>query len=88
VPLNRKETGYVAKAKNRPFSLRDFLQSVNGSGTEENYRKNRKVYSQGDPADSVFYVREGKLKVCVLSEHGKRRWSHCTARATFSAKVA
>jgi CRP/FNR family transcriptional regulator, cyclic AMP receptor protein len=70
-PLNRKETGYVAKAKKRPFSLPDFLKSVNGSGTEENYRKDQKVYGQGDPADSVFYVREGKLKVCVLSEHGK-----------------
>jgi CRP/FNR family transcriptional regulator, cyclic AMP receptor protein len=61
----------VAKAKKRPFSLGDFLKSVNGSGTEENYRKNQNVYGQGDPADSVFYVREGKLKVCVLSGHGK-----------------
>jgi CRP/FNR family transcriptional regulator, cyclic AMP receptor protein len=66
----------VAKAKKRPFSLRDFLDSVNGNGTgtgtgTENYRKNQKVYRQGDPADSVFYVQEGKLKVCVLSEHGK-----------------
>jgi CRP/FNR family transcriptional regulator, cyclic AMP receptor protein len=57
--------------KKRPFSLPDFLESVNGSGTEEHYRKSQNVYGQGDPADSVFYVREGKLKVCVLSEHGK-----------------
>jgi CRP/FNR family transcriptional regulator, cyclic AMP receptor protein len=61
----------VAKAKKRPFSLRDFLNSIDGSGTEENYRKNQKVYAQGDPADEVFYVQEGKLKVCVVSEHGK-----------------
>jgi CRP/FNR family transcriptional regulator, cyclic AMP receptor protein len=62
----------VAKAKKRrPFSLRDFLKSVNGSGTEENYCKSQNVYGQGDPADSVFYVREGKLKVCIVSEHGK-----------------
>jgi CRP/FNR family transcriptional regulator, cyclic AMP receptor protein len=61
----------VAKAKKRPFSLRKFLNSMDGSGTEENYRKNQTVYSQGDPADSIFYAREGKLKVCVRSEHGK-----------------
>jgi CRP/FNR family transcriptional regulator, cyclic AMP receptor protein len=61
----------VAKAKKRQFSLRDFLDSMDGSGTEQNYRKNQKVYRQGDPADSVFYVQEGKVKVCVLSEHGK-----------------
>jgi CRP/FNR family cyclic AMP-dependent transcriptional regulator len=61
----------VAKAKKRPFNLDDFLNCFNGGGTEENYRKSQKVYSQGDPADSVFYVQQGKLKVCVLSEHGK-----------------
>jgi CRP/FNR family cyclic AMP-dependent transcriptional regulator len=70
-PINRKETRYVAKAKKKPFSLGDFLKSVNGSGTEENYRKNENVYGQGDPADSVFYVREGKLKVCIVSAQGK-----------------
>jgi hypothetical protein len=53
VPRNRKENGYVAKAKKRPFNLRDFLKSVNGSGTEENYHKNENVYGQGDPADSA-----------------------------------
>jgi CRP/FNR family cyclic AMP-dependent transcriptional regulator len=61
----------VAKAKRRPFSVRDFLDSINGGRTQASYRKNQKVYSQGDPADSVFYVQEGKLKVVVVSEHGK-----------------
>jgi CRP/FNR family cyclic AMP-dependent transcriptional regulator len=27
--------------------------------------------SQGDPADSVFYIQDGKVKVCVISEQGK-----------------
>jgi hypothetical protein len=61
----------VAKAKKQPFDLGDFLNCFDGGGIEENYRKNQKVYSQGDPANSVFYVQEGKLKVCILSEHGK-----------------
>jgi CRP/FNR family transcriptional regulator, cyclic AMP receptor protein len=33
--------------------------------------KNQKVFSQGDPADSVFYIQKGKIKVYVLSELGK-----------------
>jgi CRP/FNR family cyclic AMP-dependent transcriptional regulator len=78
----------VAKAKKRPFSLRDFLNSIDGSGTEENYRKNQKVYAQGDPADEVFYVQEGKLKVCVVSSTGRKRWLRCMARATSSARLA
>ena len=28
-------------------------------------------FSQGDPGDAVFYIQEGKVKVCVVSEQGK-----------------
>jgi CRP-like cAMP-binding protein len=35
-----------------------------------NYRKNQKVFSQGDAADAVFYIQEGKVKVCVVSQQG------------------
>ena len=26
---------------------------------------------QGDPADTVFYIQKGKIKLTVLSDHGK-----------------
>jgi CRP-like cAMP-binding protein len=29
------------------------------------------VFSQGEPADSIFYIQEGKVKLTVLSEQGK-----------------
>ena len=29
------------------------------------------MFSQGDPADAVFYIQEGRAKVCVISERGK-----------------
>jgi CRP/FNR family transcriptional regulator, cyclic AMP receptor protein len=32
---------------------------------------NQKVFSQGTPADAVFYIQKGKVKVTVLSEQGK-----------------
>src|ERR1700704_4744309 len=41
------------------------------AGTEGNYPKDQIVYAQGDPADSVFYVHSGKVKVTVVSEAGK-----------------
>jgi CRP/FNR family cyclic AMP-dependent transcriptional regulator len=34
-------------------------------------RKNQKLYAQGDVADSVFYIQKGKVKITVISEHGK-----------------
>ena len=35
------------------------------------YRKDQIVFSQGDPADAVFYIESGKVKVTVVSEQGK-----------------
>jgi CRP-like cAMP-binding protein len=62
----------VMKAKRkRPFDVETFLATVDGGRTLSTYRKNQTVFSQGDPADSVFYIQEGKVKVCVVSERGK-----------------
>src|SRR5450432_2128927 len=57
--------------RNRPFNVETFLATVGGGRSLSNYRKNQTVFSQGDPADSVFYIQEGKVKVCVVSERGK-----------------
>src|SRR5471030_478972 len=54
-----------------PFDPKAFLAKANGGRTISKYRRNQIVFSQGDPADSVFYIREGKVKVTVLSEQGK-----------------
>ena len=41
-----------------------------GRGIGE-YHKGEIVFSQGDPADAVFYIQSGKVKVTVVSEQGK-----------------
>jgi CRP/FNR family transcriptional regulator, cyclic AMP receptor protein len=62
----------VAKSqKKQPFDVKVFLNTVATGRTVSKYRKNRKVFSQGDPGDAVFYIQEGKVKVCVVSEQGK-----------------
>jgi CRP/FNR family transcriptional regulator, cyclic AMP receptor protein len=60
-----------AKKKKQLFNVNSFLSEVNGGRTITSYRKNERIFSQGDPADAVFYIREGKVKVCVISEQGK-----------------
>ena len=61
-----------AKKTKRPaFKVDDFLAEMDGGRSVLIFRKNRKVFSQGDPADAVFYIQEGKVKVCVISERGK-----------------
>ena len=62
----------MAKArKKRSFDVMAFLNTVGDGRTTATYRERQTVFSQGDPADSVFYIQEGKVKVCVTSEQGK-----------------
>jgi CRP/FNR family cyclic AMP-dependent transcriptional regulator len=53
------------------FDVMDLLTSHNTRWTASKYQENQIVYSQGDPADSVFYVHRGKVKVTVISKRGK-----------------
>ena len=48
-----------------------FLASVSEGKTISKYRKNQIVYTQGEAADAVFYVQQGKVKLTVVSEQGK-----------------
>ena len=57
--------------KKRPFNVKKFLASVNGGRTLSNYEKNQTIFSQGDTADSVFYIQDGKVKISVRSDEGK-----------------
>ena len=60
------------KRKAKPlFDPKAFLAKANGGRTISQYRKNQIVFAQGDPADSVFYIHDGKVKVTVISEQGK-----------------
>src|SRR5450432_2208444 len=54
-----------------PFDPKVFLAKVNGGRSISNYRKDQIVFTQGAPADSVFYIQSGKVKKTVLSEQGK-----------------
>lgn len=36
-----------------------------------NFRKNEVIYSQGDPADALFYIQAGRVKFAVVSQSGK-----------------
>ena len=59
-------------AKRRPqFDPKSFLAKIGDGRTISKYRKGQIVFSQGDPADAVFYIQKGKVKVTVVSDQGK-----------------
>jgi CRP/FNR family cyclic AMP-dependent transcriptional regulator len=49
---------------------RSLVQAQSGRSTE-NYPKNQKIFVQGEPADSVFLIQSGSVKMSVTSEQGK-----------------
>jgi CRP-like cAMP-binding protein len=53
------------------FNPKAFLSTVGNGKTILKSRKNHLIFSQGDVADAVFYVLEGKVKLSVLSRRGK-----------------
>ena len=53
------------------FKVDSFLATVADGRSVADYRKNQIVFSQGDPADTVFYIQQGKVKVSVMSALGK-----------------
>jgi len=59
------------EAKAIPFDPKVFLATVNGGRTISNYRVDEVIFAQGTPADAVFYIQKGKVKLTVLSEQGK-----------------
>src|ERR1700693_467243 len=62
------------RAKNiskRPCDLKVFLTKSYGGGTIADYRTNHRIFIQGDTADAIFYIKEGKVKLSVLSKQGK-----------------
>jgi CRP-like cAMP-binding protein len=61
----------LKKAAHDDFDPQAFLAEVGEGKTVSRYHKNQIVFSQGDPADSVFYIQKGTVKVVVLSEQGK-----------------
>jgi CRP/FNR family transcriptional regulator, cyclic AMP receptor protein len=62
IPVNRKGPA---------TDWNSVLAGLSGARTTLELGANRNVYRQGEPADSVFYLREGRVKLSVTSQQGK-----------------
>jgi CRP-like cAMP-binding protein len=66
-----REPEIMAKKAVSTFDPKTFLATVNHGRTISNYAKNAVVFGQAGPADSVFYIHKGRIKLVVESEQGK-----------------
>jgi CRP/FNR family transcriptional regulator, cyclic AMP receptor protein len=66
-----KRQAFVRKRVKVSFDPKIFLAKVGEGKTISKYGKDQIVFSQGEVADAVFYVQQGKVKLTVVSEQGK-----------------
>jgi CRP/FNR family transcriptional regulator, cyclic AMP receptor protein len=59
------------RKKKHEFDAHAFLNSAGIARKITEYRKSQKVYCQGDPAATVLYIQEGRLKLSVVSGVGR-----------------
>jgi len=61
----------MAARPNGVFDPKAFLANVGEGRTILKALEGKVFFSQGDPADALFYIQGGKVKVTTLSSHGK-----------------
>ena len=61
----------MATATKKPFDSVHFLQTEGPGRSILRLSAKQAFFSQGDPADSVFYLQSGRAKLTVVSKRGK-----------------
>jgi CRP-like cAMP-binding protein len=59
------------EAANTPFNTHNFLATAAEGRTVVRRKADALFFSQGEPADSVFYLQSGRAKITVVSQKGK-----------------
>ena len=57
--------------KAKPFDPAEFLKTAAPGRILSTHPDKQVIFAQGDDAKAVFYIKRGKVKVTVVSEHGK-----------------
>ncbi len=54
-----------------PFETASYLDSVGPGRKPEKYDRGKIIFHQGNPADAVYYIQKGKVRISIVSIHGK-----------------
>jgi len=60
-----------ASKKNREFNPGTFLATIGQGRKNLKVARKRRIFTQGDAADAVFYIQSGKVRLTVVSKVGK-----------------
>jgi CRP/FNR family cyclic AMP-dependent transcriptional regulator len=54
------------------FSAKTFLTKIGAGRSVKHHAKSDVIFSQTEPADALFYIQKGKVKLTVVSKRGKQ----------------
>jgi CRP-like cAMP-binding protein len=57
--------------KPEAFNPQTFLSTNGYARTAREYRSNERIFSQGGPSDTLFYIQRGKVKLTVVSKQSR-----------------
>jgi CRP/FNR family transcriptional regulator, cyclic AMP receptor protein len=61
----------AAAKTRRDFDPHAFLATIGKGRKSVLFPRKQTIFAQGDPADAVFYIQEGKVRLTVVSSNGK-----------------
>jgi CRP/FNR family cyclic AMP-dependent transcriptional regulator len=61
----------LATKNGREFDAQAFLATIGEGRKAMLFPKKQNIFTQGDPADAVFYLQTGKVRLTVVSKDGK-----------------
>ena len=88
--LEGKDINKVGRVQEKigPVDWESLLNGVFRGKTAIECGMGRNIFQQGQPADSLFYIRRGKVKLTVISQQGKEAIIAILTPASSSARDA
>jgi CRP/FNR family nitrogen fixation transcriptional regulator len=61
-----------ADAPQAPITLTDYLQRIQDHGARQHFTRNETIFNQDDPADQVYRIVSGTVRLCRYMPDGRR----------------
>jgi len=63
----------MARKKVQKLDPQSFTTADGAGRSHVTYQRDQTIFRQGDAADAVFYIQQGKVQITIVSEEGKER---------------
>jgi CRP/FNR family cyclic AMP-dependent transcriptional regulator len=69
--MSKARKGFTVKRAGIDPYVSTLLEKITVGKRELSFRKGEEVFSQGEPADAIYFIQTGRVKITVVSAGGK-----------------